>query len=247
MQRDERRVDPAREAEHDVLEAVLVDVVAHAEHERGVDLGVGVEQLGDRPAGRAPRRDPALGARTSRGRRTAGATSPRRAAARRVSRSRAAPAAASRSTSQTSSSSSNCGARAMISPSWSTTNEWPSKTSSSWPPTRLQKTTAARLSRARWASICSRSTALAGVVGRGRDVERSPARRPAPRRSPAAPAPRCPRRSSARPCTPSTSMTAAARARAGSSAARRRRRSWAGGPCGRSPRRAPSASTAAAL
>ena len=32
--RDERRVDPAGEPEHDVAEAVLADVVAEGEHER---------------------------------------------------------------------------------------------------------------------------------------------------------------------------------------------------------------------
>ena len=37
---DERRVDAAGEPEHDALEAVLLDVVAQAERERGVDLGL---------------------------------------------------------------------------------------------------------------------------------------------------------------------------------------------------------------
>ena len=45
-QRDQRRVDPAGEAEHDALEAVLLDVVAQAEAQRRVDLGLGLEQLG---------------------------------------------------------------------------------------------------------------------------------------------------------------------------------------------------------
>ena len=50
------------------------------------------------------------------------------------------PARAGRqATSQTSSSSSNCAARAITSPLGSRTKLWPSKTSSSWPPTRLQK------------------------------------------------------------------------------------------------------------
>ena len=43
-QRHERRVDPAREAEDDALEAVLLDVVAHPERERRVDLRYGREQ-----------------------------------------------------------------------------------------------------------------------------------------------------------------------------------------------------------
>ncbi len=48
---DERRVDPAGEAEHDALEAVLAHVVAQAERERAVDLGLDRrERLGERPA-----------------------------------------------------------------------------------------------------------------------------------------------------------------------------------------------------
>ena len=47
--------------------------------------------------------------------------------------------APSAGTSQTSSSSSNWAARASSSPSGPVTRLWPSKTSSSWPPTRLQK------------------------------------------------------------------------------------------------------------
>ncbi len=47
-QRDERRVDAAAEPEHDVLEAVLRDVVARAEHERPVDLLDDVERRRDR-------------------------------------------------------------------------------------------------------------------------------------------------------------------------------------------------------
>ena len=44
---DERRVDPTREPEHDIGEAVLRDVVAGGEHERVVDLGDAVEQRDD--------------------------------------------------------------------------------------------------------------------------------------------------------------------------------------------------------
>ena len=75
------------------------------------------------------------------------------------SRSRAA-AGASRSTSQTSSSAPNCAARAIVLPVWSITHECPSKTSSSCPPTSPQKATQARLSRARWANMRSRSAPL---------------------------------------------------------------------------------------
>ncbi len=42
--RDERRVDAAGQADHDVAEAVLHDVVARAEHERLVQLGDRVER-----------------------------------------------------------------------------------------------------------------------------------------------------------------------------------------------------------
>ena len=58
----------------------------------------------------------------------------RAAGRRRVSRRRADSAACG-SISAMSRSSPNCGARAMTSPSWSTTKEWPSKMSSSCPPT----------------------------------------------------------------------------------------------------------------
>jgi hypothetical protein len=43
---DERRVDPAREPEHRVREAVLLHVVVKAGDERGVDLGERVEEFG---------------------------------------------------------------------------------------------------------------------------------------------------------------------------------------------------------
>ena len=46
-QQHERRVDATGQPDHDVLEAVLGHVVAGGEHERRIDLGVGVEQLGD--------------------------------------------------------------------------------------------------------------------------------------------------------------------------------------------------------
>ena len=46
----QRRVDPAREAHHDVAEAVLRHVVAQPQLERRVHLGGVVQQLGYRPA-----------------------------------------------------------------------------------------------------------------------------------------------------------------------------------------------------
>src|SRR5207253_345242 len=70
------------------------------------------------------------------------------------------PTAATGSTSTTSSASSNPGARAITSPSSSSTTEWPSKISSSCPPTALQSATKHELSRARTRSISSRSRSL---------------------------------------------------------------------------------------
>ena len=61
--------------------------------------------------------------------------------------------------------SSNCGARAITVPVWSTTTEWPSNTSSSCPPTRLQNATAQRLSRARWISMRSRAKPFPASYG----------------------------------------------------------------------------------
>ncbi len=53
-QRDQGRVDPAREGDADVPEAVLADVVAEAEDQRPVDLGAVLERLAElrRPRGR---------------------------------------------------------------------------------------------------------------------------------------------------------------------------------------------------
>ena len=64
------------------------------------------------------------------------------------------------STSATRRCSANWGARATTSPEASNTAERPSKTSSSWPPTWLQKASAAAQSSARVASIASRRSAL---------------------------------------------------------------------------------------
>ena len=121
-QRDERRVDAARERQPDMPEAVLGDVVAQAEDERAVDLGEVGERLGDR-------------------------------------------AGAGESRSQTSSSSSNCAARAITAPSASRTKLWPSKTSSSWPPTRLQKANCAAVAAGQAAEELLALAALAAVVG----------------------------------------------------------------------------------
>ena len=155
-QRHERGVDPAREPEHDVLEAVLARS-SRARRGRARRRPPPRARAAARPRRpSAPRRG---GLRSSCPRwRTSG--SARRTGGRsRVSRSRAV-AAACRSTVQSVSASANWGARASTVPSWSSTTEWPSKTSSSWPPTALQNATALRLSRARWTSIASRSRPL---------------------------------------------------------------------------------------
>ena len=97
-QRDERRVDPAREPEHDVPEAVLAHVVAQAQAERLVDLGDGLEQRRDRrrraPARRvgAPleaRRRAAPGQRAPHGRAQPRVAQPRRRGGLEVDRGRA--------------------------------------------------------------------------------------------------------------------------------------------------------------
>ena len=121
IERDERRVDPAAEAEHDALEAVLARVVARAEHERAVDLVDVVEQRRDlsrSPSGASLGRSRTVNVPSSSIVSRAAAAGARR----RVSRRRAEPAATV-STSAISSASSNCGARASTVPSWSTTTE----------------------------------------------------------------------------------------------------------------------------
>ena len=50
--RHDRRVDPAGQADDDVVEAVLRAIVAGAEHQRVVQLAVGIERRGDRADGR---------------------------------------------------------------------------------------------------------------------------------------------------------------------------------------------------
>ena len=149
----ERRVDPAGDADHDVAEAVLADVVAQAELEREphlLELGHGSARKGSI---RSPceRQSPSSTTGTS-----GGVPRSRASARRRTSRSRR-PTASAGSMSTTSSASSNPGARASTWPSSSSTSEWPSKISSSCPPTALQKATKQELSRARVANISSRS------------------------------------------------------------------------------------------
>jgi len=94
----QRGVDAAGQAEHDALEAVLLDVIAQAQHQRGVDLGLyRRQQLGD---GRRWGPDAAEFPGAGKEGRIATRRSERRAAGRWPRRAGARRAAASRSTSQ---------------------------------------------------------------------------------------------------------------------------------------------------
>ena len=154
--RGQRRVDAARDADHDVAEAVLRHVVVQPELEREAHLLEVVELRSERRVGGlgllARRRELDLGrARPARGRararggaRRAGGGRPPRPGRRRR---RAAPPRSRRR------------ARAPR-PRRRCTTEWPSKISSSCPPTALQSATKQELSRARTRSISSRSRSL---------------------------------------------------------------------------------------
>ena len=89
-----------------------------------------------------------------------GARSRERSSSRRRTSRRRRPIASVGSMSTTRRLSSKPGARATTSPASSSTTECPSKTSSSWPPTRLQNAKYELVSRARVTSISSRSSAL---------------------------------------------------------------------------------------
>ena len=161
---------PAGEAEHHALEAVLVHVVAQAGAQRGVDLLLGAEHRRHRAAHLRPR----AARRSARPAATGVGARRRRARARtavrwRGSRRRAA-ATAPGSTVQSVSASSNCGARATTSPSWSSATLWPSKTSSSWPPTRVAEQDRRQVVARALDEHPLALRALAGVVGRGRQV-----------------------------------------------------------------------------
>ena len=125
---DERRVDAARQADEHVGEAVLAHVVAGAEHERLVHLAHRVERGSTTPA-RGDSRELRLADRDL-GERRGARTRPRGSSARRRNAGRT-------STSTIRRSSANCVARATRCPPSSNSIDAPSKTSSSWPPTRL--------------------------------------------------------------------------------------------------------------
>jgi hypothetical protein len=174
-EQDQGGVHAAGQAQADVREAVLLDVVARAEDERGVDLGDGIERLGDLAPPALDRGARGRARRQRRQSRDVRARLADRGARAGVAQARAA--GASVSTSHTSSASANCGARATGVPVWSSTTLSPSKTSSSWPPTSAQKATATRPSRARWASIRSRCIALPACYGEAEmfTISRAPA------------------------------------------------------------------------
>jgi hypothetical protein len=117
-----------------VPEAVLLDVVAHAGAERGVDLGLGLEQRRDVAAGRC------RVARTALERprwRTSGSARRTGGRSRRVAQPRGGRGLADRPV-QSVSASANCGARATTVALVVDHDEWPSKTSSSCRRRQLQ-------------------------------------------------------------------------------------------------------------
>ena len=122
---DERRVDAAREADDHVGEAVLVDVVAGAEHERLVDLVPGVSIGSTR--GRRRARRCALAHLDS------GSAAP----ARPAGRAAACGTSAARRGRRPAGPRRTAGAGRRARPCASKTSDAPSKTSSSWPPTWL--------------------------------------------------------------------------------------------------------------
>ena len=154
QRRRQRRVDAARQADHDVAEAVLGHVVVQAELEREPHLLELVELGHARGATRAP----AAAGRLDRSSAAPGAP---------PSRNRARLRAGSRS--KTSNSSSKP-ARASTSPSASTTTNGRRRRARPAPPTALQSATETPLSRARGAQHVLALAVLADVERRRRDV-----------------------------------------------------------------------------
>ncbi len=234
--RHERRVDPAGEAEHDVLEAVLLDVVVQPER-------------------RAPRRPPPRPARAARRslRRSGNGGAPARRRRRRERRQQQlavfADAARGGAVARVAQARRRGGVEVdvadeqLLAELGGAGDRRAGVVDHARVPVEDELVLAADESAEGDAGeVVARALgehplalgALAGVVGRGGDVERSASRRRAPPRSPGGPAPRCPRRRSGRCAGRSERRPPRPRGRPGSSAARRRRRSWAGRPCGRS-------------
>ena len=165
-QGDERRVDPARD--RDQRRARSRSCARSRAGRASAPRRPRPPGRAGRPAAARPRRS----ARAPRAGRARGRSTPAGCADPRPLVRSARPArlgASSRS--QITSSSTNWAARASVSPCAETTTLCPSKTSSSWPPTRLQTANAAPVSRARSCTICSRYVAPAAVIRRGRGVD----------------------------------------------------------------------------
>ena len=228
----QRRVDATREADHGLGEAVLAEIVAGAEHQGGVHLGVVAG------SGRGAARD--SGARwLRRGSVTANT--------RQQPGHRHAAGAEPIGRSTTTRSSANWAPEPSSVPSAATMRESPSKTSSSWPPT--------------WFDIGDGAAGLGHparehgqplvatppVVGRRVEVDHDVGAGTPGVAPPGRHRTRRPRRSRRRPRRRPRRRASAARCWARTSAARRTRRSWAGNACGTRRRTRPPAQTAAAL
>ena len=175
MQRDERGVDPAGEAEHDACsKPFLSHVVAQAQHERGVDLGRrarAAARRGPPTCAPAPRRRRARSSRRQRvDRRHARARAARAHGARRAGGRVAAACEVDRRDQQLLR---RTAAPRAITLALVVDARASGRRRRARPGRRpgCRRRRRARLSRARWASIRSRSAPLAGVVGRGGDVD----------------------------------------------------------------------------
>ena len=222
----------------DLGEAVLLDVVAQAELERRVDLGleraIGLELL-------ARLGELARGVRS--GRAAAGRVvqqrqirTPDASCAGAVAQAAACcgRSAASRSRSQTSRSSTNSARARRPRPCGRRRTECRRRRAR---PGRRRRCRARRRRRCRGRACAEHLLALgalADVERRGGDVDDQLSRPAArARRGRRSRAPRCPRRSSGRRAARRIASSESVAARAEVAAARRRRRSWAGGACGR--------------
>ena len=240
----QRRVDAAGDAEDDLAEAVLLDVVAQAELEAAAHLLELVERA-RRRGGLARRAGAGRALPTSITGASGAPPRSRASARRRTSRSRR-PITSVGSTSTTSSASSNPGARAthlaLVVDHARVAVEDELVLAADGVAEREEARVVAR---ARDEHLLALAL-LADVERRRGEVRRAAPRRRARGRSPAAPAATRPRRSSGRRAS-RRAGAGRGRARARSSGPRRTRRSSAGSACGRSARTAPSARTAQAL
>ena len=173
-------------------EAVLGDVVARAEHERAVDLLHGLEQPRPRATGSCGllARRAAAAARCARRRRARSAASPSAAASRAGARGRPRRGRGRRPRR----SSSKAGRAPTHSPFSLKTKDWPSKISSSWPPTVLTKARHDEVVGGARGQHLLAELRLARVVRRGVDGDDQLGARRAPGASSGPSGTRCPRR-----------------------------------------------------